>query len=76
MGSGWLLGISSFACLAASSFWILGQFCANTARARTHTLLPWLGPFVLKRSALIGVAQEPSDLQSLAPGWFSSSPVP
>lgn len=39
----------------------LGQtWIAKTCRARSQTLCPELTPFVLKRSALIGVAQEPS----------------
>ena len=69
--------ISPSACFAISSSRRPGQtFSSNTARARSQTLLPWFGPLVLNRSALIGVAQEPSERQSFMAGTSSSSAVP
>ena len=54
-----------------------GHTCSwNTARALSQTLRRRLGPSVLNRSALIGVAQDPSERQSLFPGLSCSSAVP
>ena len=76
-GSGWSSAISPLFCRPSNSWRRPGQTCcSNTARARSQTLLPWFGPLVLNLSALIGVAQEPSERQPFRAGTSSSSAVP